>query len=261
MRANLVEQQEFGSSQNPVVVIATYNERANMEQLLPALLALPEGVSVVVVDDNSPDGTGEAVAEIAEARPGRIELIRRPGKLGYGSAFVAGLQRALEGDAQSIVSMDADFSHDPQSLPELLRGLEDSDLVIGSRYLGGIRILNWSLWRLLLSLGANRYVRFLLRFDVGDCTRGYRAYPREVLRQIDFERVGSNGYSFLVEILEAALSAGYRAAEVPIVYEDRQRGESKMDRSVMLEAVWKPWVLLIRRRLRSRSATQTDRAR
>jgi dolichol-phosphate mannosyltransferase len=157
--------------------------------------------------------------------------------------------------------MDADFSHDPGSLPDLLQGLENNDLVIGSRYLGGIRILNWSLWRLLLSLGANRYVRFLLRFDVGDCTSGYRAYRSEVLRQIDFERVKSNGYSFLVEILEAALSAGYRAAEVPIVYEDRQRGESKMDRSVMLEAAWKPWALLIRRWLRSRSATQTERAR
>jgi dolichol-phosphate mannosyltransferase len=234
-------------AQRATVVIATYDERANVEQLLPALLALPERVQVLVVDDASPDGTGEAVEAVAAAHPGRVELLRRAGKLGYGSAFVEGFARALEGGADIVVSMDADFSHAPGSVPELIRALREADVAIGSRYIDGIRILNWSLARLLLSVAANRYVNTLLRLGSSDCTSGFRAYRAEVLRRIGFASAGSNGYAFLVELLDRVVRAGFRVVEVPIVYEDRQHGESKMNRRVMFEAAWKPWALLLGR--------------
>ncbi|MCZ6785325.1 MAG: polyprenol monophosphomannose synthase [Proteobacteria bacterium] len=235
--------------QQPAVVIATYDERPNVERLLPALLKLHDRLRIVVVDDNSPDGTADAAEEIGHSWPDRVEVVRRPRKLGYGSAILAGLTRALELDPEPdcVVTMDADFSHDPQAVPQLLAGLEQYDLVIGSRYVGGIRILNWSLSRLLLSVWANRYVGTILRFGIGDCTSGFRAYRTELLRRIEFDRAGSNGYACLVEILEMATHAGVRVLEVPIVYEDRQHGRSKMDRSVIFEAAWKPWVLLLRR--------------
>jgi dolichol-phosphate mannosyltransferase len=233
--------------QRPTVVIATYNERDNVEDLLAQLLRLVECLRVVVVDDASPDGTADAVATVAAAHPGRVALVRRAGKLGYGSAFVAGFARALDDGADAVVSMDADFSHAPSSVPALLGALSDSDVVIGSRYKDGIRILNWSLWRLLLSVAANRYVNAVLRLGSDDCTSGFRAYRADVLRGIDFASAGSNGYAFLVELLERVVAAGFRVAEVPIVYEDRQHGESKMDRRVMFEAAWKPWALRLRR--------------
>jgi dolichol-phosphate mannosyltransferase len=229
------------------VVLATYNECENMRRLLPELLHLDERLSVVVVDDASPDGTSEAVEEVAAAFPGRVQLVSRPGKLGYGSAFVEGFRTALRGDPDAVVSMDADFSHDPRAVPVLLAGLATHDVVIGSRYLYGVRILNWSLWRLALSRAANLYVKLLLPASITDRTSGYRAYRSEVLSSIDFEGTASNGYAFLVELLEMVMSGGFSIAEVAIVYEDRQLGSSKMDHRVVIESAWRPWLLLLRR--------------
>ena len=229
------------------VVIATYNERDNVETLLSRLLELSKNIRVVIVDDNSPDGTGRTVEAVAEANPDRIHLIQRPGKLGYGSALVAGLRRAQELGAEFIVSMDADFSHNPDEIPHLVGALEKSDLALGSRYVDGIRVMNWSPGRLFLSLSANLYVRLILGLRARDCTTGFRAYRREALRRIDLGRVRSAGYAALVELLEASIAADCTLTEVPIVYEDRQFGRSKMGRGVIVEAAIRPWILLLAR--------------
>jgi dolichol-phosphate mannosyltransferase len=229
------------------VVLATYNECENVRRLIPELLDRDPGIRVIVVDDASPDGTGSAVEEAGASFPGRVRLVSRAAKLGYGSAFVEGFGAALEGEPDVVVSMDADFSHDPAALPSLLSALDGHDVVIGSRYLEGVRILNWSLGRMLLSRAANAYVKLLLPSPITDRTSGYRAYRSEVLRSIDFGAARSNGYAFLVEVLELVIAGGFRVAEVPIVYEDRQRGRSKMDGRVIVEAAWRPWLLLRRR--------------
>jgi len=233
--------------QQVTVVLATYNECENVRRLLPELLCLDDQIAVVVVDDASPDGTAAAVEEAAAAFPERIQLVSRPAKLGYGSAFVAGFRAALRGSPDVVVSMDADFSHDPRALPDLLAGLDTHDVVIGSRYLEGVRILNWSLWRLIVSRAANVYVKLLLPSRVTDRTSGYRAYRSEVLRSIDVEGATSNGYAFLVELLEMVMAGGFSIGEVPIIYEDRQLGRSKMDQWVVIESAWRPWLLLLRR--------------
>jgi dolichol-phosphate mannosyltransferase len=232
-----------------LIVLATYNERENIERMLPVLLKLPLEAGIIVVDDASPDGTSDIVRQAAEADPGRVVLISRPGKLGYGSAFVAGFRRALETEADVIVSMDADFSHAPRSVPSLVKRLSDADMAIGSRYVGGMRILNWSMRRLLLSFGANTYINAILRFGLTDCTSGFRAYRAEVLRGIDLDRAASRGYAFLVEILEMAHRQNRHIVEEPIVYTERQRGRSKMSRGVITEAIVRPWQLLWRRLL------------
>ena len=235
------------NSPKVAVVLATYNECENMQQLLPQLLALPLKPLIVVVDDSSPDGTGRVVSDMAQANPGRVELVERSGKSGYGSAFIAGFKRALDSGPDIVVSMDADFSHDPQAMAGLASRLNECDLAIGSRYVGGIRILNWSMRRLLLSAGANRYINAILRYGLCDCTSGFRAYRAEVLRSIDLDQAGSRGYAFLVEILEMAYRKGFRIAEVPIVYTEREKGRSKMSRGVVFEAIVRPWQLLAKR--------------
>jgi len=244
----------MGQPQRPVVVIATYNERENVEQLLPELLALHPALRIVVVDDASPDGTAQTVEHIARKWPNRIELMKRPGKMGYASAFLAGFEKALVSGAECVVSMDADFSHSPAAVPDLLKMLDEHDVAVGSRYVDGVRILNWSVWRLFLSVFANQYVNWILRLHVQDATSGFRAYRRNVLESIDLRQATSNGYAFLVEILDMVVSSGYSVGEVPIVYEDRQKGQSKMDRRVIFEAGWKPWYMLAKRLRGSRSA-------
>lgn len=237
------------STPTVVVVLATYNERENVERLLPDLLTMSLLVDVVIVDDASPDGTGDFVANLAGQHPGRVVLIRRSGKLGYGSAFVAGFKAALDRKRDVIVSMDADYSHDPRSIAALVDGLADTDVAIGSRYVDGIRILNWSMGRLLLSAGANRYINLLLRYGIDDCTSGFRAYRARVLASVDLDRAGARGYAFLVELLEAVHRAEFRVREVPITYTERQKGRSKMSRGVISEALVRPWVLLLKRLL------------
>ena len=227
------------------VVIATYNEKENVKSLIEKILALEPAFHVLIVDDNSPDGTGRIVQQLADEN-NRVHLLARPAKLGYGSAAVAGFNEALRLGARAVFSMDADHSHDPLELPRLAECLEENDVVIGSRYVGGIRILNWSLSRMFLSLCANRYVRTILRLPYTDCTSGFRGYRREALEEIPWESVHSSGYSFLVELLHLAVQNGRRVCEAPIVYTERRAGQSKMSRRVVWESLWRPWILLFR---------------
>jgi dolichol-phosphate mannosyltransferase len=224
------------------VVIPTYNERENIAALLPAVLAHPR-MRVLVVDDGSPDGTGAVVRSFAREEP-RVGLLERPGKLGLGTAYVAGFKRALAEGAQFVCEMDADFSHDPAYLPALLRAAEsDYDLVLGSRYVRGGATTDWGLGRKLISRGGNIYARAILGLPITDATGGYRCYRRAALEQIDLDAVHSNGYSFQIEMVYRVLRAGLRIGEVPIVFPDRRVGQSKMSRRIVLEALLTVWRL------------------
>ena len=227
------------------VVIATYNERENVESLIQKILALEPRFHVLIVDDNSPDGTGRVVKEIA-AQNNRVHLLERPAKRGYGSASAEGLREALRLGARAVFTMDADHSHDPLDLPRLAQGLEQYDVVVGSRYVGDGRILNWSLFRVYLSRSANRYARTILRLPYKDCTSGFRGYRREVLEKVRWETIRSNGYAFLVELLYAIVQNGHSVCELPITYTERRVGQSKMSRGVIGEAILRPWTLLLR---------------
>jgi dolichol-phosphate mannosyltransferase len=224
------------------VVIATYNERDNLRELVEAIVRYP-GYRVIVVDDNSPDGTGALADELAAALPGRIEVIHRTSARGLGRSLIEGLQRALQGSSDIVFQMDADLSHDPQYLPELAAMTSDADLVIGSRYMQGVSVVNWPLQRLILSTLANRYVRWVTGLQANDCTSGYRCWRREALRRIPLEGLISDGYSFLVETLHLAQRAGCRIRESPIIFVERRKGSSKMSSRVMLESLIVPWRL------------------
>jgi dolichol-phosphate mannosyltransferase len=224
------------------VVLATYNEASNLSALIPRLSELLPRANIVVVDDSSPDGTPALLNTLARKFPNVVPVIR-PGKLGYGSAVLDGFRRALELGADRIATMDADFSHDPADVPRLLEGLENADVAIGSRYFQGVRILNWHVSRLLLSLFANRYVKTILGFRVEDATSGFRAYRRPVIEAITTTRIGSQGYSFLVEVLYRVFRLGFRIVEVPIIYSERREGQSKMSNRVIREAMIRPWML------------------
>ncbi|MEO6060742.1 MAG: polyprenol monophosphomannose synthase [Thermoflexales bacterium] len=206
------------------VVLPTYNEAENITLLLPELLALP--LSVCVVDDNSPDGTGDIAAEWAAREP-RVSVLRRPGKLGLGTAYVAGFERALADGAEGVLTMDADFSHHPRYIPAILAAAENADVVIGSRYVSGGDVL-YPFHRRFLSMTANFVARAALGLRAHDCTAGFRLYRATVLRKVPIERIRSSGYSFLVEMLTHAQGTGIRIAEVPIVFADRERGVSKI---------------------------------
>jgi dolichol-phosphate mannosyltransferase len=224
------------------VVIPTYNERENVATLLPRVLELPR-LRVLVVDDNSPDGTAAVVAELARAEP-RVGLLSRPGKQGLGTAYIAGFRRALAEGAEFICEMDADFSHDPSYLPELLAAAEARyDLVLGSRYVRGGGTVNWGVVRQLISRGGNVYARAILGLPVMDSTGGFRCYRRRVLEGIDLDAIHSNGYSFQIEMLYRTLRAGFQVGEVPIVFPDRRVGQSKMSRRIVLEALLTVWRL------------------
>lgn len=210
------------------VVLPTYNEAENVGRMLEALAALPAGCSVIVVDDDSPDGTAR-VAEAKQAAGIPVEVIRRRGERGLGTAYLAGFRRALACGATHVVSMDCDCSHDPGALPNLLRAAEEAEVVIGSRYVPGGCIPEWPLYRRLLSAAANRFVRALFRLTARDCTSGFRVYRREVLEAVDWGRIRSTGYAFLVETLYwATRGEGVRVREVPIRFADRRLGKSKM---------------------------------
>lgn len=226
------------------VVLATYNEAPNLERLLPRLVEVVPDARIIVVDDNSPDGT-PALLERMRGEDHRIVPLVRPGKQGYGTAVLAGLKRALELGAQRVVTLDADFSHDPADVPRLLEGLEKGEIAIGSRYYQGVRILNWGISRLLLSLFANRYVKTILGFQVEDATSGFRAYRRGAVEALLQARIGSVGYSFLVEVLYYLHRRGFCLVEVPIVYTERREGQSKMSKKVIREAMIRPWALRI----------------
>ena len=225
-----------------LVILPTYNEHDNLPVLVGALLALPD-VTILVVDDGSPDGTGAVADALAKARPDRIEVMHRSGPRGLGRSYVDGMLRALETDAALICQMDADLSHDPADLPRLMARAEAADLVIGSRYVPGGRIRNWARRRVLLSAFANRYVRAITGLDARDCTSGFRCWRREALQRIALRGITSNGYAFLVEMAWLAARAGCRIAEVPITFTERRAGASKLSGGVIVESVLLPWRL------------------
>jgi dolichol-phosphate mannosyltransferase len=224
------------------MVIPTYNEAANLEPLVREVLAQDARLRVLVVDDASPDGTGEIADRLAR-ETGRVDVVHRPGKLGLGTAYIAGFKRAIELGAEFIGTMDADGSHDPRSLPAFIAAAEHADVVVGSRYMRGVSVINWPMQRILLSWFANRYVRALTGLPLSDCTSGYRLYRRRALERIGLDTIKSRGYAFLVEIAFRTHRNRCRLAEVPIVFYERRRGRSKMSRGVIIEAMIMPWRL------------------
>lgn len=241
---------------NGIVIVPTYNEAANIEPLVYQILSQPSCLDILIVDDHSPDGTGDIADRLARdfsATQGRVHVLHRPGKDGLGRAYLAGFAWALERGYQIMIEMDADFSHDPLFLSSLVQASDSAEVVLGSRYLNGISVVNWPLRRILLSWGANQYVRLMTGLRVFDCTSGYRLYHREVLEAMDLGSVLSNGYSFQVEMTFRASLAGFRLAEVPIIFTERRSGQSKMSRHVIWESLWLPIALRFRARaLKSR---------
>jgi dolichol-phosphate mannosyltransferase len=229
----------------PLVIIPTYDERENAGPIADAVLAQLPGGEILFVDDNSPDGTGALLDAMAAQEP-RVHVMHRPGKSGLGRAYIAGFQWALAREYDLIFEMDADFSHDPRELPKFVAAAAEADLVLGSRYVGGIRVMNWPLSRLLLSTGAARYVRLLTGMPVCDPTGGFKCFRREVLQAIDLDRIGSNGYSFQIEMTHTAWMKGFRVREIPIVFEDRRAGYSKMSAAIAREALLMVWRLAVR---------------
>jgi len=224
------------SAMRALVVLPTYNEAANIENVLDRIRRAVPDAHVLVVDDNSPDGTA-ALAEAAAARLGGIEILRRPGKAGLGNAYRAGFRWGMERDYEAFVEMDSDLSHDPDSLPDLLAGLDGANLVIGSRYVPGGSIPNWATHRRLLSQWGNRYAAAMLKMSVRDLTAGFRAYDAATLRAIDLDQVRADGYGFQIEMAFRTVTAGGRIAEVPIRFVDRVAGESKMSMHTVVEAL------------------------
>ncbi len=220
------------------VVIPTYNECDNIRQLVSEILALDPPPNVIIVDDNSPDGTGELADALATEHPDQVRVIHRPAKLGLGTAHVAGFKLALNQGAVRVLSMDADFSHSPRFIPAMLSKSREAHLVIGSRYVrgGGTRFCSWK--RRALSLGANLFAKLMLGLPARDCTAGFRCYHREVLESIPLDEIFSNGYSFLIEMIYRTKTLGWRVAEVPIIFEDRRHGVSKISRREILSALY-----------------------
>jgi glycosyltransferase involved in cell wall biosynthesis len=229
------------------VVLPTYNEVENIEQLVPELLALPGDLHVLVVDDNSPDGTGALADQLAAAHPGRVAVIHRAGKLGLGTAYLAGFREALAQGADAVLTMDADFSHQPRYIPQMALRLEAADLVIGSRYVPGGRAVDSPVARRLLSQGANAIAHVMLGLHARDVTAGFRLYRRDVLATLPLDRIFSSGYSFLIELLYLVERRGWRVAEVPIQFYDRTLGRSKISRSEIFRALYTVGRLTLRR--------------
>jgi len=225
-----------------LVVIPTYNERENLGELVPRILAQDPRLELLVVDDGSPDGTGELAASMAAAMP-RVHIMQRAEKQGLGSAYRAGFRYALERDYDLIFEMDADFSHDPGSLPDFIHHIQEADLVIGSRYLHGVTVVNWPMGRLVLSFAANRYTRIVTGLPLNDATAGFKCFRRAVLAAIDLDQVRSDGYSFQIEMNFKAWKKGFRLREIPILFTDRRVGISKMSKRIVREAALMVWRL------------------
>jgi dolichol-phosphate mannosyltransferase len=226
-----------------LVIVPTYNERENILKLIDAVLAQAAEIDVLVVDDGSPDGTGQLVDERV-AIDNRVHILHRGRKLGLGTAYLAGFHWALERDYEFIFEMDADFSHDPQHLPQFLSSIENADLVLGSRYREGrVTVVNWPIARLMLSYFANVYARAVTGLQVFDATGGFKCFRRKVLEAIPLNDVRSNGYAFQIEMSFRAWKKGFRIVEIPIVFVDRTEGTSKMSRAIIREAVWMVWRL------------------
>ena len=226
-----------------LVIVPTYNERENIAKLVETVLAQDARLDLLVVDDGSPDGTGALVDKIREREP-RLNVLHRPGKMGLGTAYLAGFRWALDAGYAYIFEMDADFSHDPAHLPSFLEAIEGADLVLGSRYRHGkVTVVNWPISRLMLSYSANMYARAVTGLQLWDSTGGFKCFRREVLEAIDLTSVKSNGYAFQIEMSFRAWKRGFRIVEIPIVFTDRSEGESKMSKRIVREAVWMVWRL------------------
>jgi dolichol-phosphate mannosyltransferase len=227
-----------------LVIIPTYNERVNLPIIVPQVLEQDSRLEVLVVDDNSPDGTGGLADELAAADP-RVHVLHRQSKEGLGRAYLAGFRWALERDYDLVLEMDADRSHDPKYLPALLAATAEAEVVIGSRYRNGVNVINWPMSRLLLSYFANKYAHWVTGLPLSDATGGFKCFRSVVLRAIDLDAVKSNGYAFQIEMSFRAWKKGFRLAEVPIVFTDRVEGHSKMSKRIVREAVWMVWWLRI----------------
>ncbi len=226
-----------------LVIIPTYNEAENITVLVQNILELAvEHINVLVVDDNSPDGTADLVEQMAE-HDDRVHLLKRPAKFGLGSAYVTGFRYGLERSFDRFIEMDADFSHDPAEIPNLLVASEEYDIVLGSRYVRGVNVVNWPLTRLLLSMGASYYTKIITGLPVHDCTSGFKCFNRKVLESIDLDRVQSDGYSFQIELNFKAWKKGFTIGEIPIIFIDRRAGISKMSHKIVREAIWMVWKL------------------
>jgi dolichol-phosphate mannosyltransferase len=226
-----------------LVIVPTFNERENITRLVGAILDQDPRLEILVVDDGSPDGTGEIVESLIQHEP-RLNILKRPRKLGLGTAYIAGFSWALENGYEFVFEMDADFSHDPAHLPQFLRAIEDADLVLGSRYRNGkVTVVNWPIKRLLLSYFANVYARIVTGLPVWDATGGFKCFRRKVLEAIDLGHVRSNGYAFQIEMSFRAWRKHFKIVEIPIVFVDRTEGQSKMSRSIVREAIWMVWRL------------------
>jgi dolichol-phosphate mannosyltransferase len=224
------------------VVIPTYNEKDNVRTLTSAVLAQHPDIHILFVDDNSPDGTGSIIDELV-AESGRVHVLHRAGKLGLGSAYREGFKASLAMGADYLLEMDADFSHDPGTLPLFLSAIEESDLVIGSRYLNGVSVVNWPIRRLILSYFASVYTRWVTGLQLHDCTSGFKCFRRSTIEAIDLSRVKSDGYSFQIEMNYRCMEKGFRITEIPIIFIDRHSGSSKMSGTIVREAVLMVWKL------------------
>ena len=230
-------------SVSALVIVPTYNERRNLPVLVPGIMSHP-GVRLLVVDDQSPDGTGEIGEALGREYPGRVRVLHRTGKRGFGRSYIDGMKQAIQEPVDLICQMDADLSHDPAQLPDLLAAAAHADLVIGSRYIPGGKIVNWPLKRIVLSRIANVYIRTITRIRARDCTSGYRCWNRQAMAAMPLDEFFSDGYSFLCEMLFVASRRGCRIAEVPITFVERREGESKVSRAVLIESAVTPWRLV-----------------
>jgi dolichol-phosphate mannosyltransferase len=226
-----------------LVIVPTFNERANVERIIAAILSQDPRLDVLIVDDNSPDGTGGLVEALTQQEP-RVHLIQRAGKMGLGTAYVAGFRWGLAHDYAFLFEMDADFSHDPAHLPEFLAAIENADLVVGSRYnKGRVTVVNWPMSRLILSYAANIYARRVTGLPLDDSTGGFKCFRRAVLESIDLGAVRSNGYAFQIEMNFRTWKRGFRIVQIPITFVDRSEGVSKMSKRIVREAIWMVWRL------------------
>jgi len=225
-----------------LVIIPTYNESENIERIVPEILERDPSIDVLIVDDSSPDGTGELADKMAE-KNSKIFVMHREKKSGLGTAYKAGFRYAIENGYDYIFEMDADFSHDPKCIPSFLEAIKEADLVLGSRYISGVNVINWPMSRLLLSYYANVYTRWVTGLPVKDATGGFKCFRRKVLESVDLDKVKSEGYSFQIEVSLRAWKKGFKIKEIPIVFEDRREGRSKMSKKIVREAVWMVWKL------------------
>ena len=229
---------------NTLVISPTYNERKNVQSLIELILGKNSNFHLLIVDDNSPDGTADKVKELQADYP-NLHLEERPGKAGLGTAYIFGFKWALEHEYDRIVQMDADLSHDPNDVPRLVKLLDDYDLIVGSRYVEGVSVVNWPIRRLILSYGANFYSRIITGMPIKDSTGGFKAWRRKVLTEIDLNAVRSQGYSFQIEMNFRTWCKGFKIKEVPIIFIDRTIGESKMSKNIVYEAIFMVWMLRI----------------